>query len=441
MARLQRALGNQAMGRVVQAKLKVGPPGDRHEQEADRMAASVMTGSAPVQRQAMADPESQSVQAKESPGGATRVSPRFERHLGSLRGGGKPLPGPTRAFFEPRFGQRFGDVRVHTDGSAAELARSVNARAFTVGRDIVFGAGEYAPRTDGGKRLLAHELTHVVQQGDGRLRRMPAVPSEAAPARPTLRRGDRGMWVKELQVMLNTADLVPLKSLVPDGDFGAATELHVAEFQRRRGLQDDGIVGANTWHALDHPAAPADLGPIVDWHRPTAPEAAGGTSEPPWISVARAEIGMKEIKGEKHNPRIVEYLKTTGSWWSADETPWCSGFVNWVMAKAGYAGTGSAKAVSWLDWGTTVDQPALGAIGVISYGGGKGHVGFVVGKQGGNVLLLGGNQSDEVKISTFAADRFSVFAFPNGYVVPTSAFSLRDSKKDFGKPVGFEGTR
>ncbi len=77
---------------------------------------------------------------------------------------GEPLGGETRAFMEPRFGHDFSQVRVHTDARAEESARSVGALAYTVGRDLVFGAGQYAPRTESGKRLIAHELTHVVQQ-------------------------------------------------------------------------------------------------------------------------------------------------------------------------------------------------------------------------------------------------------------------------------------
>jgi Domain of unknown function (DUF4157) len=81
-----------------------------------------------------------------------------------LRSPGQPLDGATRAFFEPRFGHDFGKVRVHRDAKAAESAAAVNAVAYTVGRDMVFGAARYAPGTEAGYRLLAHELTHVVQQ-------------------------------------------------------------------------------------------------------------------------------------------------------------------------------------------------------------------------------------------------------------------------------------
>jgi len=81
-----------------------------------------------------------------------------------LRSPGQPLDATTRAFMEPRFGHDFSSVRVHTDAEAAESASAVNALAYTVGRDVVFGAGQYAPRTQTGQRLMAHELSHVIQQ-------------------------------------------------------------------------------------------------------------------------------------------------------------------------------------------------------------------------------------------------------------------------------------
>jgi hypothetical protein len=83
----------------------------------------------------------------------------------ALRSTGQPLDPATRAFMEPRFGHDFSHVRVHTDARAAESAQAVNALAYTVGPDVVFGAGQYAPHSREGQRLLAHELTHVVQQG------------------------------------------------------------------------------------------------------------------------------------------------------------------------------------------------------------------------------------------------------------------------------------
>lgn len=84
-----------------------------------------------------------------------------------LRSAGEPLDAQTRTTMESRFGRRFSDVRVHTDGLAGESAQAVNALAYTVGKNVVFGPGRYRPGTTDGQRLIAHELTHVVQQGAG----------------------------------------------------------------------------------------------------------------------------------------------------------------------------------------------------------------------------------------------------------------------------------
>ena len=95
-------------------------------------------------------------------GAGPQVAPPIVHEV--LRGSGQPLDVQTRALMEPRFGHDFSRVRVHTDARAAQSARAVNALASTIGRDVVFGAGQYAPGTHAGQRLVAHELTHVVQQ-------------------------------------------------------------------------------------------------------------------------------------------------------------------------------------------------------------------------------------------------------------------------------------
>jgi hypothetical protein len=91
-----------------------------------------------------------------------------EARIHRLRSGGQPMSPAVRREFEPRFGQDFGGVRIHTSPEAAQVSREINARAFTIGRDVMFGAGQYAPETMEGQKLLAHELTHVVQQGGSR---------------------------------------------------------------------------------------------------------------------------------------------------------------------------------------------------------------------------------------------------------------------------------
>ncbi len=127
-------------------------------------------------------------QEEEEPPRAKSQSPHFSGDSGNtssrppaLRGSGQPLEQSTREFFEPRFNQNFKDVRVHKDADAAGAAKSVNAKAYTSGKDVVFGAGQYLPGTPTGKKLLAHELTHVIQQdsqinrGAVDLQRMPDV--------------------------------------------------------------------------------------------------------------------------------------------------------------------------------------------------------------------------------------------------------------------------
>ncbi|NES88031.1 DUF4157 domain-containing protein [Okeania sp. SIO2B9] len=115
-----------------------------------------------LQRQT--DEEEEKVQTKAAPGQTPNVSANLEARIQSARGSGQPLSDSTRAFMEPRFGYDFSNVRVHTDDRAASAARDLNAQAFTVGQDIFFGSGRYAPESTVGKRLFAHELVHTLQQ-------------------------------------------------------------------------------------------------------------------------------------------------------------------------------------------------------------------------------------------------------------------------------------
>ncbi|MDI1433354.1 DUF4157 domain-containing protein [Polyangium sorediatum] len=159
----------------IQRKPGISTPGDAYEREADHVADEVMRmaepaaiGAAPqrVQRKCASceEEEKATIQAKHEPSATTEGSLDVGAALRGAGRGGAPLPRDVRSFFEPRFGYDFGRVRIHTDSQAASAARAVKARAYTVGRNIVFGEGEYAPATADGKRLMAHELTHVVQQ-------------------------------------------------------------------------------------------------------------------------------------------------------------------------------------------------------------------------------------------------------------------------------------
>ena len=117
--------------------------------------------------------EEEEAQAKASSVQTPTVTPSLESGIQAVRGGGQPLSDSARSFFEPRFGADFSDVRVHTDAQATTTSRTLNAQAFTIGSDIFFDAGRYEPHTATGQRLLAHELTHTVQQHPGRAARFP----------------------------------------------------------------------------------------------------------------------------------------------------------------------------------------------------------------------------------------------------------------------------
>ncbi len=149
----------------IQPKLAISRPNDKYEQEADRVADAVMQMPDPaVQRQVALEEEKDDEQIRPKfKGNASHVPANFGSRMQAL-GSGRPLPRQTRNFFEPRFGRDFSRVRLHTGASAHQLAGSINARAFTRGNDIVFGGGEYNPESFSGKKLLGHELVHVVQQ-------------------------------------------------------------------------------------------------------------------------------------------------------------------------------------------------------------------------------------------------------------------------------------
>ena len=218
---------SRMMGPAVQTKLKVGKPNDRFEQEADRTADRVMTMPAPqgqeaavsgdmqakshlqccpacakkMQRQADEEPAPTpngdlqmkadeglcpdcakkmqrqtaeegseeaapdvQMQAGKAQAATPEVTPETESYINQSKGGGQPMSDSDRAYMEPRFGRDLSGVRLHTGSRAAEAAKGVNAQAFTRGQDIYFGAGQYQPGGAQGQRLLAHELTHTVQQ-------------------------------------------------------------------------------------------------------------------------------------------------------------------------------------------------------------------------------------------------------------------------------------
>ena len=130
--------------------------------------------------------------------------------------------------------------------------------------------------------------------------------------------------------------------------------------------------------------------------------------EPPWLVLAREELGVTEIAGPESDERIVEYLESVDTLppglKGTDHTAWCSAFVGWCVERAGFPSTEKANARSWLKWGIPLTTPAHGCICVLRRGdpmGWQGHVGFLVGLTLQTVTLLGGNQRNSVSIHTY----------------------------------------
>ena len=168
-----------------QPKLTINNPNDKFEQEADAIAVEVMQiqtpslltkpsnnfffnpspiSITPVQRKCTHCEEEEKMQRKEINGVEKTTDNNLENYVSGLNSSGKPLSAEVRNFYEPRFGYDFGNVKIHTDTVAVKSAQSINALAYTSGNNIVFNNGQFSPDTDSGKKLLGHELTHVVQQ-------------------------------------------------------------------------------------------------------------------------------------------------------------------------------------------------------------------------------------------------------------------------------------
>lgn len=161
------------MPQIVQPELKIGAPNDKFEQEADQIADQVMKmpeqnlhflayqgkdNEKPLKTQSLIQRQSDSYSSNNITHALVNEA---------MKSPGKRLDADSQAFMEFRFRNNFSQVRVHTDASAAASAQALNAQAYTLGNNIVFGAGKYQPRTSHGRALLAHELVHVIQQREG----------------------------------------------------------------------------------------------------------------------------------------------------------------------------------------------------------------------------------------------------------------------------------
>jgi hypothetical protein len=199
---------------AIQAKLSVGPVSDPLEREADRVADQVMgkvmparpvlqtnAGVSGIQRQEadqttaadqmLADNNPLTAQIEQllsqdgiqrnSAGGGDHGTDGIESLLSSTKGSGQPIPSPSRAEMEGAFGADFSGIRLHTNNRAVQMNRQLNSYAFTHGQDIYFNEGAFDPSTREGKHLLAHELTHTLQQSGSQIRRLSVTPNEFTP--------------------------------------------------------------------------------------------------------------------------------------------------------------------------------------------------------------------------------------------------------------------
>ncbi|MGB5632147.1 MAG: DUF4157 domain-containing protein [Waterburya sp.] len=243
----------------IQTKLTVGRPGDVFEQEADRMADRIVNHQSspqvqqkaddliqrqnmeqeeempvqeqaekeeeemPVQKQAEKEEEEMPVQAKANNSHSTGVS--LSQQLNHTQGQGQPLPASTQAEMSNALGYNFSDVTIHTDAQSVRLNQDLRAQAFTHGKDIYFNEGKYDPESQSGKHLLAHELTHVVQQN--------AVSANATNlnSQPTIQRIIGGE-----------------KSLPQNHLDASSPELHRAQSHLRTTLSDDTIRYHEQWN-------------------------------------------------------------------------------------------------------------------------------------------------------------------------------------------------
>ncbi len=198
-----------------------------------------------------------------------------------------------------------------------------------------------------------------------------------------------------------------------DGIMGPATEKAIIAFKVRNGLQARPYVGPITLQKM--------FGYAVAGQKPL------GSGEPRWLTFARRYSGLREIKGKNHAPEILAMWKATGLPFKDDETPWCAGFVGFVLESVGIASTRSGMARSYEKWGVTLNKPAVGAIVTFKRTGG-GHVGFVTGKDAsGNIMVLGGNQADAVNIKPFAVSRVTGYWWPKGEPLPEGAIPTVNS--------------
>nr|USU31136.1 TIGR02594 family protein [Methylobacterium sp. OTU13CASTA1] len=195
----------------------------------------------------------------------------------------------------------------------------------------------------------------------------------------------------------------------PDGDAGPRTIAAVMAFQRAAGLVPDGIAGPLTQKALA----------VVD-----VSEKRAEPDQPGWLTLAAAELGVKEGPGAANNPRVVQLFADAGfAGIKQDSVAWCAAAVGAMLMRAGFKPSGSLAARSYEGWGVGLKDPVLGCIATKKRGNStwQGHVGFVVGANREQVFLLGGNQGDAWSVAAFKRSEFTSFRWPANVPIPTAS--------------------
>jgi hypothetical protein len=229
---------------AIQGKLVINRPGDSYEQEADRIAEQVMRTPTPPLRASTVPALSSAAgaQAKEGLTPAPHLTPEVEANVRTLQSEGNPLPSASREFFESRLRADFSQVRVSTSTRAQETAQFLGAKAFTVGQSISFGAGQYAPESNEGKHLLAHELTHVVQQESG-VRRADTTVQRSATSELLQRQPTPQQAKPEIKFRIGwlTDEGIPVET---SGQVAAVARLAIASLQEDLGDVESAAVKA-----------------------------------------------------------------------------------------------------------------------------------------------------------------------------------------------------
>ncbi|WP_378176250.1 DUF4157 domain-containing protein [Aquimarina sp. SS2-1] len=258
------AVQKQEEEEAVQAMEEKEPVQKQEEEEAVQAKCDACENEESVQKMG----KEEEVQTKSNPNAnpSNKVEQSsIESRLQSSKGKGKPISGEAKREMESGFGADFSNVTIHTDSNAVQMSQELGAQAFTHGNDVYFNNGKYHPDSKAGKHLLAHELTHTIQQSGMVHKSIIENQSEDLQAErfkgnfrleqahdhiKFIRKGSKGLHVEKLQKgLMNIGFALP--KFGADGDFGNETERAVIGFQNEYNLQVDGVVGEETMGTLD----------------------------------------------------------------------------------------------------------------------------------------------------------------------------------------------